>query len=98
MMVLIHVLIAVSSLLFTVITFLKPSKTRLRIVQTLIVSTLASGTYLVINTHSNMVSVCFSGLMYLGFVSTLLMFADYKLVIQNTKKQITISLLNIAAQ
>jgi hypothetical protein len=74
-----HILIALLSVITSSLTWLVPSVFKLRLSQTLIALTLVSGTYLVVSTHSNMVSACMSGLMYLSLVSVLLLFANHKL-------------------
>lgn len=67
-MLLIHVIIAVSSIGFTGYTFLSPSKAKLLTSYIWVGLTLATGSYLVIVTPSHLVSACFTGLIYLGFV------------------------------
>lgn len=69
MILLIHILVAVSSLGVTGYAFLAPSKLKLRVSYALVALTLASGTYLVLSTNARMVQACLSGLAYLGFVS-----------------------------
>ena len=69
MLVLIHVLIALTSIFYTTYAYFTPSKAKLYFSYVLVGLTLASGTYLVISTHSNMLSACETGLIYLGIVS-----------------------------
>lgn len=69
MILLLHVAIALSSIIFTTYTYIKPSKTKLNTCYGFIAATLASGTYLVISTHSPMLSSCASGLIYITAVS-----------------------------
>jgi len=64
-----HLVIALSSLLCTTYVFFVPSKGKLIASYALIASTLASGTALVISTHSPMLQSCTSGLFYLAVVS-----------------------------
>jgi hypothetical protein len=79
MIVFIHVLIALTSIAYSGFTFLRPSNTRLRNSYFLVALTLASGTFLVVNAHAQMVPACISGLVYLAIVSAGLAGARYKL-------------------
>jgi hypothetical protein len=79
MLVLLHVSIALSSIAYTAFTFFAPSKFRIRVSQGFIAATLSSGTYLVVSTHSNMISACTSGLIYLAIVSFAIAGASRKL-------------------
>jgi hypothetical protein len=83
MIVLIHVIIAISSIVFSGYTFFSPSKNKLKISGLLITLTLGSGTYLVIRLHANMVSSCLSGLMYLTLVTAATIGAYRKLENKN---------------
>ena len=67
--VLIHVLIAVASMGLSSLTFFKPSAKRLHASYGLIISTVASGTYLLITTPSHILQSCEMGLFYLTVVS-----------------------------
>jgi hypothetical protein len=78
MIVFIHVLLALTSLVFSGLTYFSPSKNRLKISYALIASTLASGTYLVISLHTNIFSACISGLAYLAFVTSATIFTYRK--------------------
>jgi len=69
MIILLHVLIALSSLVFTTYLYLKPSKTKFYASYTLIGATLASGTYLVISSSAPLLSSCTTGLTYLSIVT-----------------------------
>lgn len=85
MIVLIHVTIALISILHTTITFFIPSKRKLQIANYLVGATLASGTYLVISTHAAMLQACTTGLIYLSGVSLGLFLAHRKLTVQTHK-------------
>jgi hypothetical protein len=79
MLILFHVLIALSSIIMTGYAFFVPTKAALRISYTLVGLTLASGTFLVMMTHAPMLRSCATGLAYLAFVVTGLMIARLKL-------------------
>ncbi len=66
MILLIHIVIALSSIGLTTALAFWPSQTKLRLSAGMITLTLASGTYLVISTHSPLLSSCMTGLAYLA--------------------------------
>ena len=68
MIVLTHVLIAITSLLYTGYLFFLPSQIKLRISYGLVILTLMSGIYLVMSTHAPLLSACTIGLLYLSVV------------------------------
>lgn len=68
MIVLLHVLIAISSVAWTTHLYFAPTRRKFYAAYGLIAATLASGTYLVISTHSPLLSSCVTGLIYLGVV------------------------------
>lgn len=82
MIVLLHVIIALSSMAYTTLMYVAPSKNKLKISYGLIGLTLASGTYLVVSTHAQMLSSCMTGLIYLGIVSAGILAARHKLATQ----------------
>ena len=78
MVLLIHIIIALSSLLFSTYLYFRPTKTGFVTSYGLIVATLASGTYLVVSTQSHMLQACMSGLVYLGVVAFVILAARHK--------------------
>jgi hypothetical protein len=79
MIVLLHVLIALSSIAFTTYLYFRPSKGKFYASYGLIAATLASGTYLVVSSHSPLLSSCVTGLFYLGIVGVGVTAAYYRL-------------------
>lgn len=69
MIILIHVCIALSSILWTTLLFLSPSRRKFLVNYALIGATFASGTYLVIATHSRLLPACIAGITYLTAVT-----------------------------
>ncbi len=69
MIVLIHVFLAVSSLLYTSYLCIRPKSAKFYISYSGFVGTLVSGTYLVIHSHAQLLSACVSGLTYLALAS-----------------------------
>lgn len=68
MVLILHILIAVSSIGYTGFVFLRPSKQKLKISYLWIGATIITGSYLVVVTPSHLASACVTGLVYLGFV------------------------------
>lgn len=79
MVLVIHILIALASIVASGWAFLVPSKAKLRTSYTLVAATLASGTYLVLSTHTPLTQACLTGLIYLAIVSTGIALARRKL-------------------
>lgn len=77
-----HIIIALTSLIYTGRTYLRPSKKSLKLSYYLVLATLASGTYLVLSTHAPLTASCITGLIYLGTVSAGLVSAHLKLARQ----------------
>ena len=69
MLVLLHVVIALSSLIYSGYVFLSPSKYKIYGVYGFIAATLFSGGLLAFVSHAPLLSVCVSGLLYLGVTS-----------------------------
>lgn len=67
-MLLLHIGIALGSILFTGFMYMKPTKTKLQLSYGLVSLTLITGTYLVMSASGHLVEACFSGLMYLAIV------------------------------
>jgi hypothetical protein len=74
-----HIIIALSSLAALTASLASPSVSRLRLSYGLVAATLASGTYLVISTHAQILSSCITGLAYTGLVLSLISVARYRL-------------------
>lgn len=62
--------------------FIAPSLPRIRLSYGLVLATIASGTAIVIRDHSSILSVCLSGLLYVGFTVSGLIAAQRKLARQ----------------
>jgi hypothetical protein len=79
MIILLHIVIAISSMVYSTLLFRFPSKRNFNISYGLIGATLASGTYLAISLHSSLVSSCVTGVIYLSVVSAGVGFARFGL-------------------
>jgi hypothetical protein len=81
-----HILIAISSMVYTSYLFFRPSNKGIKIASSLVVLTLVSGTYLVVSLKSQILSACITGLVYLAAVAAGLVAARYRLSVQNTEE------------
>jgi hypothetical protein len=79
MILLAHIVIALSSIAYSTYLFFSPSKKKLYASYGLVGLTLVSGTYLVISTGAHVLQSCLTGLVYIGVVSTVIVGARYRL-------------------
>lgn len=86
MLVLLHVLIAISSLVYTTFLFVAPKRSRFFVSYALVATTIGSGTYLVVHTHAAMLQSCMTGLAYLGVVTLGIAAAHFRLLRQTSDK------------
>ncbi len=77
-----HIIIALSSILSTTVLAFAPSRTRMYVSYILIGLTLATGTYLVVSMHSPLLSSCMTGLAYLAVALSGVGIGYYRLVRQ----------------
>lgn len=82
MILILHIIIALSSLAATTWLAIWPSKRKMYFSYALIALTLASGTYLVISLHSPLLSSCVSGLTYLALALSGVVVGYYRLARQ----------------
>ena len=83
MILIFHILVALSSLAYTGYVFLSPSKQKLYAAYTLVALTVGSGTILLIQNPGSMRQVCTTGLVYLGCVTISIIAAHYRLARAN---------------
>jgi len=86
MIILIHILIALSSVCFSTYLFFKPTNRNFYINYSLIGMTFATGIYLVLSTHSSLLKSCITGLIYLGVVSFATAAAQYRRIAYNENR------------
>jgi hypothetical protein len=79
MVILIHVIIALSSIIFTTFVFIKPSETKLKVSYGLIAGTFITGTYLVVSKQAHLLQTCITGLVYLGAMTLAVFAVHYRL-------------------
>jgi hypothetical protein len=87
MIVLIHVIIAVTSIVQTSYLFFKPSTHALRISYLLVALTMISGFYLVATQPVSIQSTCTSGLVYLAIVGVGIAGATRKIAAQQVRSK-----------
>ena len=79
MTLLIHISIALLSVIAATGALVRPTKQRLQTSAVMVALTLASGTYLVWSTHSPILQSCISGLLYTSIITTMLAVAQRRL-------------------
>lgn len=79
MILLLHIIVASASLIYTGYLFMRPSKQKLRVAYTLVALTLISGFTLVLTKPAAMAQSCVMGVAYLAFVSYGIISARHKL-------------------
>lgn len=81
-----HVIIALSSVAFSTYLFFRPSRIKLHVSYGLIAGTLTSGTYLVASTGTHILEACSMGLLYIGVVAVLTASARRDMAVYRAKK------------
>jgi hypothetical protein len=82
MFIVLHVIIALSSVAYTTYLLVAPTKLKFYVTYGLVGLTLISGTYLVVSRPAHILSACESGLLYIGLVLTGIVAAKYRLAHQ----------------
>ena len=84
MILLTHIMIALSSVIYTTILLLRPSQTKLFASYILVAATLASGIYLTVVNPASMLRTCTTGLVYVVIVTAGIALAHKKLTLAHT--------------
>lgn len=79
MILILHIIIALSSVAYTTLLLISPTKSKLIVSYLLVGVTLASGIYLTILNPAQMLRTCMAGLAYASLVTTGIMIAQSKL-------------------
>lgn len=79
-MLFVHITIALVSVAFSTYLYFTPSRTKLRASYVLVVSTVATGIYLVIASQAAMLRTCMMGLLYVGVMVVIIAVAHNKLL------------------
>ncbi len=81
-----HIILALSGLVYSTLLFVKPSQTRLNITYGLATGTLISGIYLIVSLRSHILQSCIVGVLYLGIVTLGIVSARRKLLVYAAHK------------
>jgi len=81
MLLLTHVVVAIISIIFTTVVYVKPSENKLRVSFALAAFTLISGTYMILKSPAHLVQSCITGIIYIGVVTLFILLAKRKLAI-----------------
>ena len=87
MIIILHVVIALVGLGLSTALFVRQTQVLLRASYATLALTIASGTYVAWANHTNILSTCVTGLLYLGAVSVGILFARHKLAHAFVKNQ-----------
>jgi len=79
MLLIIHIFAALAGIGMSTYSYLAPSVSKIRYSYGLVLLTIASGTVIIIKNHVSILSVCLSGLLYIGFTVSGLVAAQHKL-------------------
>lgn len=74
-----HIIIALSSVAMATYLFLNPSKTTLHLSYSLVALTIITGAYLTFIQPAHLMHTCVAGLIYFAFILVLLVKAQYRL-------------------
>ncbi|MBW3569161.1 hypothetical protein KY385_03480 [Candidatus Parcubacteria bacterium] len=85
MFVLIHVLIAISTLVYTSYLYFYPAPNKFTPAYWMLGFTIASGTLLIFTTGANILKTCLIGLAYIGAVCAVIILAKHKLASQQCR-------------
>jgi len=78
MIILLHVLIALSSMVLGAVLYARPKKSLFNVQYALMIATIGSGSYLVVSTGTHLLESCAMGLAYLAVVTYGLVLARRK--------------------
>lgn len=83
-----HILIALSTLVLSIVTFFYPSAARLKATYLMTGLTVVSGSLLIIVLHDSILHTCITGLSYVAIISVVTVFARRKLAVALNNKEI----------
>ena len=82
MILIFHILTAISSVLYTAYVFFYPSQSKLRISYLGLTLTILTGTYLVITKPAHLTQTCVTGLVYIGVMLAGILAVRHKLAVK----------------
>lgn len=80
MILLLHIFIALTNIIQTVILLVSPTQKKMTLTYILLAGTIGSGSYLIITKPAHMVQTCIEGLLFIGFVVGGIVIAQKRLV------------------
>lgn len=84
MVLVLHIIIALFSMVYASRVYMRPSLPGLRLSYGLVAATVASGLYLVASTRTAILRTCVTGLLYVGIMSVGIILAQRKLARENS--------------
>lgn len=78
-MLIIHIIIALSSLIIAGYNSFSPSVKKLRLTYGFVLATLGTGSYLIITTPTHILTTCMEGLVYIFIVTLAVVYSKHKL-------------------
>jgi hypothetical protein len=85
MLLLIHILSALGGIGLTTYSYMAPSVMKIRYSYGLVLVTIVSGTIIIVKNHLSILSICLSGLLYVGFTVSGLVAASRRLAGQENQ-------------
>lgn len=85
MLLVLHILAALGGIGLTTYSYLSPSIAKIKTSYLMVLLTITTGTIIIIRDHLSILSVCLSGLLYIGFTVSGLIAAQAKLAKQTQK-------------
>jgi hypothetical protein len=82
MLLVLHILSALSGIGLTTYSYFSPTASRIKTSYLFVILTIASGTAIIVIKHLSILSVCLSGLLYVGFTVSGLIAARHRLAKQ----------------
>lgn len=86
-MLLLHILIALTSVGFTTYLYFSPTQAKLKASYGLVALTVATGTLLIVATGAPILKTCITGLLYVGAMSVVIVMARHKLAVQKVRNK-----------
>lgn len=86
-MLLLHILIALTSVVFTTYLYFAPTQTKLNASYGLVGLTVATGTLLIVTTGVPILKTCITGLLYVAAMSVVIVMARRKLAVQKVRNK-----------
>ena len=81
MILVVHILLAIASILYSIFTVFNPSSTKVKNIYILTSGTLLSGAVLIVTTPASFEKFCISGLLYIGIIALCIIFGKRSLLL-----------------